>query len=53
MNAPLRRVAVAVFVLFALLFVNLNYVQVVKGDDYRTSDLNERVRISSYERRAG
>lgn len=53
MNAPLRRVAVAVFVLFALLFVNLNYVQVVKGDDYRTSDLNERVRISSYERPRG
>jgi len=52
-NAPLRRVAVAVFVLFALLFVNLNYVQVVKGDDYRTSDLNERVRISSYERPRG
>jgi len=42
-----------VFVLFALLFVNLNYVQVVKGDDYRTSDLNERVRISSYERPRG
>lgn len=53
MNAPLRRVAIAVFVLFALLFVNLNYVQVVKGDDYRTSDLNERVRISSYERPRG
>ncbi|MFI5959551.1 peptidoglycan D,D-transpeptidase FtsI family protein [Cryptosporangium sp. NPDC051539] len=53
MNAPLRRVAVAVFVLFALLFVNLNYVQVVKGDDYRNSDLNERVRISSYERPRG
>lgn len=53
MNAPLRRVAIAVFVLFGLLFANLNYVQVVKGDDYRTSDLNERVRISSYERPRG
>jgi peptidoglycan glycosyltransferase len=52
-NAPLRRVAIAVFVLFGLLFANLNYVQVVKGDDYRNSDLNERVRISSYERPRG
>jgi peptidoglycan glycosyltransferase len=53
MNAPLRRVAIAVFVLFGLLFANLNYVQVVKGDDYRNDPRNERVRISSYQNPRG
>lgn len=53
MNAPLRRVAIAVFVLFGLLFANLNYVQVVKGDEYRTDTRNERVRISSYQNARG
>jgi peptidoglycan glycosyltransferase len=46
-------VAIAVFVLFGLLFANLNYVQVVKADAYRNSDYNDRVRISSYERPRG
>jgi peptidoglycan glycosyltransferase len=53
MNAPLRRVAIAVFVLFGLLFANLNYVQVVKGDEYRNDTRNERVRISSYQNPRG
>jgi peptidoglycan glycosyltransferase len=53
MNAPLRRVGVVVLVLFALLFVNLNYVQAYKADDYRTSDYNARVQISEYERQRG
>ena len=35
MNRQIRRVAAAVGVLMAALFVNLNYVQVVKGNDYR------------------
>ncbi|HEY0486928.1 MAG TPA: penicillin-binding transpeptidase domain-containing protein [Mycobacteriales bacterium] len=53
MNAPIRRVAMAVFVLFTLLFVNLNYVQVVKGGDYRRNPLNKRVQLQAYERERG
>ena len=32
MNAPLRRVAIAVLVLFTLLIVNVNLIQVVRSD---------------------
>ncbi|HEV2087416.1 MAG TPA: penicillin-binding transpeptidase domain-containing protein, partial [Cryptosporangiaceae bacterium] len=53
MNAPLRKVAITVFVLFGLLFANLNIVQVVQGDTYRNDQRNERVRISNYERARG
>lgn len=53
MNAPLRRVGVVVMVLFGLLFVNLNYVQAIKADEYRTSDYNGRVQVAEYERRRG
>jgi len=52
-NAPLRRVGVVVLVLFALLFVNLNYVQAYKADDYRTNEHNNRVQISEYQRQRG
>jgi peptidoglycan glycosyltransferase len=52
-NAPLRRVAMAVFVLFTLLFVNLNYVQVVKGGEYRNHEKNRRVLLQAYERQRG
>jgi peptidoglycan glycosyltransferase len=53
MNAPLRRVGVVVLVLFAMLFVNLNYVQAYKADDYRTNEHNNRVQISEYQRQRG
>jgi penicillin-binding protein A len=53
MNAPLRRVGVVVMVLFAMLFLNLNYRQVVKADDYRTSSRNARVQATEYERPRG
>lgn len=53
MNAPLRRVGVVVMVLFGLLFVNLNYVQAYKADEYRTSDYNGRVQVDEYKRRRG
>ncbi|MDG4822237.1 penicillin-binding protein 2 [Asanoa sp. WMMD1127] len=53
MNAPLRRVGVVVLVLFALLFVNLNWVQAYKADEYRNSDYNGRVQIAEYERERG
>jgi peptidoglycan glycosyltransferase len=53
MNAPLRRVGVVALVLFAMLFVNLNYRQVVMADDYRTNSHNGRVQASEYERARG
>ncbi|MEV8516125.1 penicillin-binding protein 2 [Dactylosporangium sp. NPDC051484] len=53
MNAPLRRVGVVVMVLFALLFLNLNYRQVVKADAYRTDSHNRRVQTAEYERPRG
>ncbi|MFI6758276.1 peptidoglycan D,D-transpeptidase FtsI family protein [Micromonospora sp. NPDC050417] len=53
MNAPLRKVGVVVMVLFGLLFVNLNWVQGYKADDYRTSDYNGRVQVAQYDRKRG
>lgn len=53
MNAPIRRVAVAVLVLFGLLFVNLNYVQVVQADKLRRNDGNKRLLLQTYERQRG
>ena len=53
MNAPLRRVGVVVLVLFGLLFVNLNWVQAYKADEYRTSPYNGRVQVAEYERKRG
>jgi peptidoglycan glycosyltransferase len=55
MNAPLRRVGMVMIILFALLFANLNWVQVYKADEYRTDDTNNRVRVqqSEYERERG
>ena len=48
MNRPIRKVAAALAVLFAAIFLNLNYVQVVKGSDYRNADGNKRVLLNEY-----
>ena len=48
MNRQIRRVAIAVGVLMVALFVNLNFVQVVKGDDYRDDAANRRVLLNEY-----
>ncbi|SCL16001.1 peptidoglycan D,D-transpeptidase FtsI family protein [Micromonospora inyonensis] len=53
MNAPLRRVGVVVLVLFGLLFMNLNWIQAYKADEYRTSDYNGRVQVAEYDRKRG
>lgn len=53
MNAPLRRVAIAIFVLFGLLFAQLNYVQFVQGDELRRNPDNDRVQLQEYERKRG
>jgi peptidoglycan glycosyltransferase len=52
-NAPLRRVAVAVLALFGLLIANANYVQVFQGDKLRTDAGNTRVLLDEYERQRG
>ncbi|MBG0560527.1 peptidoglycan D,D-transpeptidase FtsI family protein [Actinoplanes aureus] len=49
MNAPLRRAGVVIFVLFGLVFANLNWIQAYKADEYRTHYYNDRVTIAEYE----
>ena len=48
MNAPLRRVGVVALVLFAMLFVNLNYQQWFKADSYRNNVHNIRIQAQEY-----
>ncbi len=53
MNAPLRRVAISVLVLFTLLIVNVNYIQVVRSDELREDTGNTRVLTEEYSRERG
>ncbi|SFL63094.1 peptidoglycan D,D-transpeptidase FtsI family protein [Geodermatophilus ruber] len=53
MNAPLRRVAISVLVLFTLLIVNVNYIQVVRSDELRNDPSNTRVLAEEYDRERG
>jgi peptidoglycan glycosyltransferase len=48
MNRPIRKVSIALGVLFLALFVNLNVVQVIKGSDYRNDSQNRRVLLNEY-----
>lgn len=48
MNRPIRKVAIAISVLFLALFVNLNVVQVLQGNDYRDNSDNRRVLLNEY-----
>jgi peptidoglycan glycosyltransferase len=52
-NAPLRRVAISVLVLFTLLIVNANYIQVVRSDELRNDRGNTRVLAEEYNRERG
>jgi peptidoglycan glycosyltransferase len=52
-NAPLRRVAISVLVLFTLLIVNVNYIQVVRSDELRTDPSNTRQLAAEYDRQRG
>jgi peptidoglycan glycosyltransferase len=52
-NAPLRRVAISVLVLFTLLIINVNYIQVVRSDELRTDPANTRVLAEEYDRERG
>ncbi|GAA4595323.1 peptidoglycan glycosyltransferase [Actinoplanes octamycinicus] len=53
MNAPLRKSGVVLFVLFGLIFANLNWIQAYKADEYRTHPWNGRVVVAEYERARG
>ncbi len=53
MNAPLRRVAISVLVLFTLLILNANYIQVVRSDELRRDPGNTRVLAEEYNRQRG
>ncbi len=53
MNRPLRRVAVACLVLFGMLLLQANWVQVVKAKDYRNDPRNRRVLLRTYDRERG
>jgi peptidoglycan glycosyltransferase len=52
-NAPLRRVAISVLVLFTLLILNVNYIQVVRADKLRQDPGNTRVLAEEYGRARG
>jgi peptidoglycan glycosyltransferase len=52
-NAPLRRVAISVLVLFTLLIVNVNYIQVVRSEELRADSGNRRVIVEEYDRQRG
>ena len=53
MNAPLRRVAVAILVLFGALLLNVNRVQVLKAEEYREHPANSRVLLREYSQERG
>ncbi len=53
MNAPLRRVAISILVLFTLLIINVNYIQVVRSDELRTDPSNTRQLTEEYDRERG
>lgn len=53
MNTPLRRVGVAMLAMVVLLLANATYIQVVKADDYRTDDRNQRLLLDEYARERG
>jgi peptidoglycan glycosyltransferase len=52
-NAPLRKVAISVLVLFTLLIVNVNIIQVIRADDLRENKRNTRVLTEEYSRQRG
>ena len=53
MNAPLRRLSVAVLLLFGLLLLNANYLQVVRAEDLHTDANNSRLIAEEYSRERG
>lgn len=52
-NRPIRRVAVFVGLLMLAVLVNLNWVQVVHANSYRSNAANRRVLLDEYKRQRG
>jgi len=52
-NAPLRKVAISVLVLFTLLIVNVNIIQVVRAEGLRENPRNTRVLTEEYDQERG
>jgi peptidoglycan glycosyltransferase len=53
MNAPLRRIAVAIGVLIVALIVNVNVIQLVQAGSLRNNPHNSRILLSEYSRQRG
>ena len=53
MNRPIRRMATAALALFGLLFLNVNYIQVVRADALRNDPRNNRLLLDEYSRPRG
>jgi peptidoglycan glycosyltransferase len=53
MNRAMRKVAIILGVLLIAIFVNLNYIQVVKGSSYRDNPTNARVLLNEYSHARG
>lgn len=53
MNKPIRTLAVGCLVLFAMLLVNVNYVQVFKAAELNAQDTNKRARDAECSRERG
>lgn len=53
MNAPLRRLSVAVMLLFGLLLLNANYLQVLRADELHRDSNNPRLIAEEYSRERG
>ncbi|SDG86189.1 peptidoglycan D,D-transpeptidase FtsI family protein [Klenkia brasiliensis] len=53
MNSPLRKVAISVLVLFTLLILNANYIQVVRSSELRANPSNTRILAEEYDRERG
>lgn len=53
MTKGLRRTAIAMFLLFGLLFVNLNIIQVIRADDLANDSRNARLLVREYDSRRG
>ncbi len=53
MNAPIRRLAIALLAGLALLLLNVTYIQVVRGPGYRDDARNPRVLLAQAEKERG
>ena len=53
MTRQIRRVAIVLFALFAALFANLNYLQVLRADDLAEDSRNTRTLIAEYQLQRG